>query len=233
MSKRMYAPLVLILFSVVCGGCAHRVHFSEHSPYPNQGMLVDAPLIVVVPDGIEIAFEEMETSDVWPHKYAVMSDGVINIGLHDRVFDSPALSFVQPDLARHARSMADHGFDFTYLQLDDDVFNELGFKIRATEGTRAFLAASGVAAEPIKKLHEGRPNIVDAIMNAEVQLVINAPVGKLSQHDDSYIRKSAIKYKIPYITTPSAAAATVEGIAAYRTGTNEVKSLQSYHADID
>lgn len=77
-----------------------------------------------------LGFEEMETSDVWPHKYAVMSDGVINIGLHDRMFDSPALSFVQPDLARHARSMADHGFDFTYLQLDDDVFNELGFKDR-------------------------------------------------------------------------------------------------------
>jgi hypothetical protein len=77
-----------------------------------------------------LGFEEMETSDVWPHKYAVVSDGAISIGLHDRDFDAPAISFVQPDLAKHARSMTDHGFHFTYLQLDEDAFNELGFKDR-------------------------------------------------------------------------------------------------------
>ena len=77
-----------------------------------------------------LGFEEVETSDVWPHKYSVVSDGTINIGLHDREFDSPAVTFVQPDLAKHARRMADHGFDFTYLHLDEDVFNELGFKDR-------------------------------------------------------------------------------------------------------
>jgi len=111
-------------------------------------------------------------------------------------------------------------------------FDELGFKIKATEGTCAFLAAGGIVAEPIKKLHEGRPNIVDAIMNGEIQLVINTPVGKLSQYDDSYIRKSAIKYKVPYITTLSAAVAAAEGIAARRSGKSSVKPLQEYHADI-
>ncbi|MGQ9650055.1 MAG: carbamoyl-phosphate synthase large subunit [Phycisphaerae bacterium] len=111
-------------------------------------------------------------------------------------------------------------------------FQELGFKIRATEGTHAFLTANGVRCEPIKKIHEGRPNIVDALMNKEIHLVINTPVGKLSQHDDSYIRKSAIKYKIPYITTISAAMAAVEGIAARRNARGTVKSLQEYHADI-
>jgi carbamoyl-phosphate synthase large subunit len=112
-------------------------------------------------------------------------------------------------------------------------FQELGFKIKATEGTHAFLVSHGIAAEPIKKIHEGRPNIVDAMMNKEIHLVINTPVGKLSQHDDSYIRKSAIKYKIPYITTISAAMAAAEGIAACRNGRGEVKSLQEYHADIE
>ncbi len=72
-------------------------------------------------------------------------------------------------------------------------------------GTHAFLTENGIESEPILKMHEGRPNIVDAIKNNEIQLVINTPSGKLSKHDDSYIRKAAIKYKIPYITTLAAA----------------------------
>ncbi len=111
-------------------------------------------------------------------------------------------------------------------------FHQLGFKIKATEGTCAYFTDHDVPAEPIKKLHEGRPNIVDAIMNGEIHLVINTPVGKKSQFDDSYIRKSAIKYKIPYVTTLAAAAAAAEGIAACRGGKGKVKSLQEYHADI-
>jgi len=82
-------------------------------------------------------------------------------------------------------------------------------------------------------MHEGRPNIVDAIMNGEVHLVINTPSGKLSQFDDSYIRKTAIKYKVPYITTLAAALAAVRGIAEHRKYKLGVKSLQSYHNDID
>ena len=114
------------------------------------------------------------------------------------------------------------------------LFHDLGFAIKATEGTQAFLTGRGIPAEPIKKLHEGRPNIADAIMNGEIQLVINTPAGKLSQYDDSYIRKSAIRYKVPYITTLSAAEAAAEGIAASRRGADglTVKSLQEYHADI-
>lgn len=77
-----------------------------------------------------LGFSEVETGDVWPHKYTVVSDGELNIGLHDREFDSPSITFVQPDLARHARSMTNHGFDFRYLRLDEDVFNELGFRDR-------------------------------------------------------------------------------------------------------
>ena len=72
-----------------------------------------------------LGFQEVESGDIWTHKYAVVSDGLIHIGLHDREFDSPAVTFVQPELARHARSMADHGFDFSRMQLGEDVFNEL------------------------------------------------------------------------------------------------------------
>jgi hypothetical protein len=77
-----------------------------------------------------LGFTELESGDVLSHKYAVVSDGELNIGLHDTEFDSPAVTFVQADLAKHARKMADHGFDFTHLRLDEDVFNELAFKDR-------------------------------------------------------------------------------------------------------
>jgi len=111
-------------------------------------------------------------------------------------------------------------------------FADLGFTVIATEGTHAFLAENGIDSERIQKLHEGRPNITDAITNGDIQLVINTPVGKLSQYDDSYIRKSAIKYKIPYITTLSAANAAADGIAAYKSSGSQIKPLQEYHADI-
>lgn len=86
-------------------------------------------------------------------------------------------------------------------------FSRLGFSIKATKGTHDFLATSGITTELILKLHEGRPNIDDAIKNGDIQLVINTPVGKASQYDDSYIRKAAITYKVPYITTIAAALA--------------------------
>jgi carbamoyl-phosphate synthase large subunit len=111
-------------------------------------------------------------------------------------------------------------------------FTRLGFKIKATEGTHRFLSQQGIESELILKMHEGRPNIVDGIKNGEIQLVINTPVGRLSIYDDSYIRKAAIKYKIPYITTTAAAVAAAKGIAAFRKGHGRAKSLQRYHADI-
>jgi len=111
-------------------------------------------------------------------------------------------------------------------------FAKLGFKIRATAGTHAFLASQGIQSEPILKEHEGRPNITDAIKNAQVQLVINTPSGKLSEYDDSYIRKAAIRHRVPYITTLAAAMAAAKGIAAYREGKSDIKSLQIYHAGI-
>jgi hypothetical protein len=77
-----------------------------------------------------LGFSELETADVHPHKYAVVSDGVLSIGIHDREFESPAVTFVQPDLARHARSMADHGFEFSFMHLGEERFNEIGVNDR-------------------------------------------------------------------------------------------------------
>ncbi|MCE5326178.1 MAG: carbamoyl-phosphate synthase large subunit [Planctomycetaceae bacterium] len=108
-------------------------------------------------------------------------------------------------------------------------FADMGFTILATQGTYDFLVEQGVPVTVIKKLCEGRPNIIDALTNREIHLVINTPVGKSSQEDDSYIRKTAIKYKTPYITTLRAAEAAAAGILACRSDGGEVKSLQGYH----
>jgi carbamoyl-phosphate synthase large subunit len=112
-------------------------------------------------------------------------------------------------------------------------FKNLNFRILATDGTKKFLKQHSIESELIKKIYEGRPNIVDAIKNGEINLVINTPAGKLSEYDDSYIRKNAIKYKVLYITTTSAALAATKGIIDRRYGDYQVKSLQQYHADIE
>jgi carbamoyl-phosphate synthase large subunit len=111
-------------------------------------------------------------------------------------------------------------------------FAQMGFSLLATRGTQAFLAENGVKSELVLKVHEGRPSIADMVTNRAIQLVINTPAGKLSAVDDSYIRKAAIRLKIPYITTVAAAVAAAEGIAARLKGDYQVRSLQSYHADI-
>ena len=111
-------------------------------------------------------------------------------------------------------------------------FQDMGFKIMATGGTKKFLTNNGIETHFINKIYEKRPNIVDAIVNREIDLVINTPAGKMSEYDDSYIRKSAIRYSIPYITTTAAAFAATQGIKERRNGAYHVKSLQKYHSDI-
>jgi len=111
-------------------------------------------------------------------------------------------------------------------------FKDLGFRIKATEGTCEFLGENGVEAERILKLYEGRPNILDGIKNQEIDLIINTPAGKLAVTNDAYIRKEAIRHRVPCIHTVAAAKAAAEGIAACRTDQAGVKSLQAYHTEI-
>jgi len=110
-------------------------------------------------------------------------------------------------------------------------FKKLGFNIYATENTNRFLQEKGIESTLIKKLHEGRPNIADAIKNKEIQLVINTPVGRHSKHDDSYIRMAAIQNKVPYITSLTAAEASVQGIESVIRTKSPPKSLQDYYKE--
>ena len=110
--------------------------------------------------------------------------------------------------------------------------HKLGFNIYATEGTSSLLDAHGIPNTRIRKLHEGRPNLTDAIKNGDIHLIINTPAGRSSKYDDSYIRKTAIQYKVPYITSMAAAEASVEGIEAVKKQKILPKSLQEYHREV-
>lgn len=113
------------------------------------------------------------------------------------------------------------------------LFAECGFQILATGSTYDLITQSGIQAEKVKKLYEGRPNILDLITNGNIDLIINSPSGKDSVNDDSYLRKAAIKAKIPYMTTMAAARATAKGIHYVQLhGNGEVKSLQEIHKAI-
>lgn len=113
------------------------------------------------------------------------------------------------------------------------LFDEAGFKILATGHTCETITEAGIPATLVKKLYEGRPNIYDMITNGDIDLIVNSPIGKDSVHDDSYLRKAAIKAKIPYMTTIAAAKATAKGILyVQQHGNGEVKSLQEIHNEI-
>jgi len=114
-----------------------------------------------------------------------------------------------------------------------DRLDKLGFKILATKGTKAFLEKNGIKCELALKLHEGRPDVIDDILNRRIQMIINTPIGRESKVEDSYIRKAAIQHKIPYITTIAAAMATVAGIEAVMCGDVEVKAIQEYHEEVE
>ena len=96
-----------------------------------------------------LGFTEVDTSDIWDHKYAVVTDGDISIGLHEHGLDAPNLTFVQPDLAGHARNMSDSGYDFSRMRIDEDVFNEIAFSDRDGHTVRMVEARTSLrAAEP-------------------------------------------------------------------------------------
>jgi carbamoyl-phosphate synthase large subunit len=153
--------------------------------------------------------------------------------------DSFGLSFFKAQEAANQRlplegnvlvTVADH--DKPALLEAAKKLEKLGFNIKATNGTHEFLNKKGIKSELIYKMHEQRPNIVDEIKSRNIHLVINTPSGKQSKYDDSYIRKAAIKYKIPYITTTAAADAAARGITAFREKQSTVMSLQEYMKNI-
>ena len=134
---------------------------------------------------------------------ALPTGGTVFLSTHDR--DKQALVPV-------ARRLADEGFSLT-----------------ATAGTAAVLAAAGLAVEQVLKVHEGRPNIEDAIRSGSIQLIINTPIGRQAAHDDKYLRRAALDYAVPTVTTLAGARAAVEAIAALQQQHLEINALQDIH----
>jgi carbamoyl-phosphate synthase large subunit len=108
-------------------------------------------------------------------------------------------------------------------------FHGLGFRLFGTDGTARYLRARGIPAERVLKVHEGRPNAIDLMVSDRIQLLINTPLGKLTQQDDYAIRRAALQHRVPYTTTLSAAAAACDAIIALRSRAGEVRSLQEWH----
>ncbi len=113
-------------------------------------------------------------------------------------------------------------------------FAKAGFHIIASKHTCKLIQEAGIEAEMTNKLKEGRPNMLDLITNGKIDLIINTPVGQERKEDDSYLRKAAIKKKVPYMTTTAAAKATISGILSLKKhGSSEVQPLQKLHAGIN
>jgi carbamoyl-phosphate synthase large subunit len=111
-------------------------------------------------------------------------------------------------------------------------FHEMGFKIVATEGTAAYLRARGIPAQRVHKVHAGRPNCLDMIVNRDVQLLINTPMGKHAQLDDYLLRQAAIVNRVSYTTTMSAASAASDAILSLRSRRSTVRSIQEWQSDL-
>ncbi len=134
-----------------------------------------------------------------------------------------------PDSGRAFISVNDHDKP-AVLQVARDLLT-LGFSLTATRGTAAFLAAHGLPSSVVYKVNEGRPNIADQVVNGEISLVINTPLGRTSFFDDRALRRAAMMKGVPCITTLTGASATVSAIRAMRTELSEVRALQDYHAE--
>jgi carbamoyl-phosphate synthase large subunit len=153
------------------------------------------------------------------------------------IADSFGMAFAKAQAAADGTLPTDGAIFVTVNDHDKDTvvpiarrFHGLGFRILATEGTARHLRARGIPAERVLKVYEGRPNAVDLIVSGEVQLLINTPLGKLTQQDDYTIRRAALQHRVPYTTTLSAASAACDAIIAVRSRAGEVRSLQEWHA---
>jgi carbamoyl-phosphate synthase large subunit len=218
-AKAVGVPLAGLAARVMAGATLEELGFTEEPEVP--GVFVKAPVFpfrrfprvdpVLGPEmkstgevmGVGASFGEAFAKAWVAAGSRLPTEGTAFLSVHDR--DKEALVPV-------ARGLA-----------------ELGFRLVATEGTAAFLAERGLDVGTVRKVHEGRPNVVDELINRGIALVINTPIGEEGHVDDAYIRQTALAHGVPCITTLSGAGAMVEAIRALAGGSFEVRSLQQLH----
>jgi carbamoyl-phosphate synthase large subunit len=152
------------------------------------------------------------------------------------IADSFGMAFAKAQLAADQGLPLEGGVFVTVNDLDKPTvlpivrrFHEMGFKVYATEGTSRYLRARGIPTEFVTKVYEGRPNPADLIVSGDVKLLINTPLGKLTQRDDYYIRRAALQHRVPYMTTMSAASAACDAVLALKSRSGGVRCLQEWY----
>jgi carbamoyl-phosphate synthase large subunit len=155
--------------------------------------------VMGIADSFGMAFAKAQVGADWP----LPLEGTVFVTVND--FDKPT---VLPIVRR---------------------FHEMGFRIVATEGTAKYLRGRGVPSDTASKVYEARPNTIDLVVSGEVQLLINTPLGKLTQKDDYQIRRAAIRHRVPYMTTMSAASAACDAVLALRSRKGTVRCLQEWY----
>jgi carbamoyl-phosphate synthase large subunit len=219
-AKAVGVPLVHLAVSAMAGRTLGELGFQEEPPVP--AIFVKAPVFVferfpgvdpVLGPEMKSTGEVMGISSLFGNAFAkallgagcrLPSSGAAFLSVHDR--DKEGLLPV-------ARRL-----------------EELGFELLATEGTAHYLGESGLSVRVVNKLHQGRPHVGDHLINGEIHLVVNTPLGRESFEDDGEIRTTALKFGVPCITTLSGAMAAVEGISSQRDAGFEVRSLQAIYA---
>ncbi len=200
--------------------------------------IVDMNLVSVAPTHYGVK-EAVFPFNMFPEVDPVLGPEMRSTGEVLGLSDSFSLAFYKAELAAQTILPTEGTVLLTVNAADREALNDvalafknLGFNIVATVGTHAYLASIGIESEKVNKVKEGKPNLSDEMVNGKIHLVINTPSGGKSELlDDSFIRKTAIRLKIPYITTLAAASAAAKSIKAIRKGTEDLKSLQEYHAD--
>jgi carbamoyl-phosphate synthase large subunit len=221
-SKAIGAPLASYAARVMCGETLEQIGFTEE---------VMPPFVSVK----EAVFPFSKFSNTDP----LLGPEMKSTGEVMGISDSFGAAFAKAQLAASNGLPLEGSILITVNDSDKKTvtpiarrFQEMGFKLLATHGTAAYLRARGIPVSSVFKVHEGRPNCLDMIVNGDVELLVNTPLGKHAQWDDYTLRQAAIRHRIPYTTTMSAASAASDAILSLKSRRPAVRSLQEWQQDI-
>jgi carbamoyl-phosphate synthase large subunit len=218
-SKTIGVPLASLAARVMMGQSLDELGLSEHIVHP----------YVAVKEAV-FPFNKLRGVDL------ILGPEMRSTGEVMGIADSFGMAFAKAQIMVDGALPLEGGICVTVNDRDKEQvvpivrrFHEMGFRILATDGTRRYLMARGIAAGPVVKVHEGRPNAIDLMVSGQVQLLVNTPLGKLTQRDDYALRRAALEYGVPYTTTLSAASAAGDAIIALKSRQGSVRSLQEWH----
>jgi carbamoyl-phosphate synthase large subunit len=221
-SKAIGVPLASLAARVMVGDTLDQIGFTEE----------------IVPPYVSVK-EAVFPFNKFPGTDPILGPEMRSTGECMGIADSFGAAFAKSQLAASNGLPLDGVVLITVIDSDKPTvtpiarrFHEMGFKIMATAGTAAYLRARGIPAQRVLKVHEGRPNCLDMIVNRDTQLLINTPMGKHAQLDDYLLRQAAIVHRVSYTTTMSAASAACDAILSLRSRRPSVKSIQEWQAEL-